>query len=182
MSHDPWAGILDEGETILWQGRPDGAVTFGVTNIMTALFGLAFAGFALFWMVMAAQVGGFFWMFGLIHFSVGLALAAGPIFWDAFRRRHSWYTLTNRRAFIATDLPLKGRNLESYPLTAETPLSLVDGPPTTVYFAAGLRRGHNGKKQHTKIGFERIDEGREVYRMMRQIQSDDTPRGNRKGS
>lgn len=181
MSHDPWAGILDDGETILWQGRPDGAVSLSVANVMTSLFGLAFAGFALFWMIMASQAGGFFWMFGLLHFSVGLGLAAGPIFWDAYRRRHTWYTLTSQRAFIATDLPLKGKSLDSYPITDDTPLSLVDGPPTTIYFAAGLRRGSNGKKRHTKIGFERIAEGREVFRMMRQIQSDDTPRGNRKG-
>ena len=181
MSHDPWAGILDEGETILWQGRPDGAVSFSVANIMSSLFGLAFAGFALFWMIMAAQAGGFFWMFGLIHFSVGLMLAAGPVFWDAYRRRHTWYTLTNQRAFIATNLPLKGKHLESYPITAETTLSLVDGPPATVYFAQGLRRSSNGNKRHRRIGFERIDDGREVFRQMRQIQSDDIARGNRKG-
>ncbi|MCW8842142.1 MAG: aspartate carbamoyltransferase catalytic subunit [Rhodobacteraceae bacterium] len=182
MSHDSWAGLLDEGETILWQGRPDGSVTFTIANLMTSLFGLAFAGFALFWMIMASQAGGFFWMFGLIHFCVGCGLAAGPLFWDAFRRRHTWYTLTNQRAFIATNLPFKGKSLDSYPMTADTPLSLMDGPPATVYFAAGLRRGRNGKRHHTKIGFERIEEGREVFRMMRDIQSGDMPRGNRKGS
>ncbi len=171
MSHDPWAGLLDEDETILWQGRPDGAVTFSVTNIPASLFGLAFAGFALFWMIMAAQAGGFFWMFGLIHFSVGLALAGGPVFWDAFRRRHSWYTLTDRRAFIATDMPIRGKRLESYPIGPTTELSLVDDPLSTVYFAAGLRRGANGKKRHAKIGFERIEAGREVFRMIRDIQS-----------
>ena len=171
MSHDPWAGILDEGETILWQGRPDGAVRLSVTNIAAALFGLAFAGFALFWMIMAAQAGGFFWMFGLLHFSVGVGLAAGPIFWDAYRRRHSWYTLTDRRAFIATDIPLRGKRLESFPINRTTELSLVDDTLSSVYFAAGLRRGANGKKRHAKIGFERIEAGREVFRMMRDIQS-----------
>lgn len=181
MSHDPWAGILDEGETILWQGRPNGDVVVSLTTVASSLFGLAFAGFALFWMIMAAQAGGFFWMFGLIHFSVGVLLAGGPLFWDAFRRRHTWYTLTDRRAFIATDLPLKGKRLESYPITADTPLSLEEDPRATVYFAAGLRRGSNGKKRHTKIGFERIDDGREVYRLMRDIQSNDADRGNRKG-
>ncbi|WP_343231114.1 aspartate carbamoyltransferase catalytic subunit [Thalassovita aquimarina] len=144
-------------------------MVFKPANVMTFLFGLAFAGFALFWMIMASMAGGFFWMFGLIHFSVGIGISIGGLFWSAYRRRHSWYTLTNRRAFIATDLPLKGRSLHSYPITADTVLDLEEGALSTLHFAATLRRTKNGQRR-VRLGFERIADGRAVYRMMRDIQ------------
>ena len=88
-------GILDAGEGILWQGQPDGRFTFGLGDSLTGLFGFFFAAFALFWMVLAAQAGGFFWAFGLLHFSVGVALAVGGPIWRAYRLRRTWYTLTD---------------------------------------------------------------------------------------
>lgn len=167
-----WEGLLDEGETILWQGRPDAGVTIRPGNVMLLLFGLIFAGFALFWMVMAAQAGGGFWMFGLIHFSVGLGIVFAALFWAPFRRRGTWYTLTDRRAFIATDLPLMGKRLKSYPIDADSMLELADGPLATVNFAQELKRGKNGHYR-VPVGFERIADGKTVYRLMREIQSAD---------
>jgi len=168
-TRDGWENILDKDEAILWQGRPDGAVAFKPANIITFLFGLVFAGFALFWMVIAAQAGGGMWMFGLIHFSVGIGLSFGSIFWGAYKRRHTWYTLTDRRAFIATNMPLKGRNLKSYPIDAETILDFSDAPLSTINFSFEMRRGKN-RSYRVDIGFERIENGSEVYRLMRDIQ------------
>jgi hypothetical protein len=169
MTQDGWQGILDKDEEIVWQGRPDGKIVFRIGNIATFVFGLFFAGFALFWMVMAAGAGGFFWMFGLLHFSVGVGIAGGALFWNAYKRRHSWYTLSNKRAFIALDLPIKGRALKSYPITGETTLEIVGDTPATIHFATEQKTGNN--RTHTvKIGFERIMDGREVYAKIRKIQ------------
>ena len=164
-----WEGILDKGETVLWQGRPDGQLVLRVGNIAGSIFGLFFAGFALFWMIMASQAGGFFWMFGLLHFFVGLGVAFGSIFWSAWRRRHTWYTLTDRRAFIATDIPFKGRSLKSYPITASTVLNYDGGDPASIMFNHEMRRSKNGSYR-VDVGFERIENGAEVYRIMREIQ------------
>ena len=165
-----WEGILDEGETVLWQGRPDARVVFRINKAFQFIFGLFFAGFALFWMVMAGQAGGVFWMFGLIHFGAGLAISFGAIFWDAYRRRHTWYTLTDRRAFIATDMPHKGRKLQSYPIDPGTPLEFSPGPLATITFASEERRGNKGRRYTVPVGFERIAEGDVVYRHLRTIQ------------
>ena len=173
--NDGWDGILDPGEAILWQGRPDGAFTVGWGAGVPVLFGLVFAGFALFWMVMAAQTGGFFWMFGLIHFAVGLSIALGPLLWPTWRRRHTWYTLTSKRAFIATDIPFRGKRLDSYPITADTVLSFLDDTPATIHFAETLTQTQKGVTRR-KIGFERIADGRKVLGLMRQAQ--DTGRQN----
>lgn len=166
-----WEGILDDDEEIRWQGRPDGAVVWKASHIFTGLFGLAFAGFALFWMIMASQAGGGFWAFGLIHFFVGLSIGIAPPFWNVYKRRNSWYTLTNRRALIATDLPLIGRKLKSYPISKGTVLEFNSGNPDSIIFASERRRSKNGTYK-VKIGFERIVEGQQVYRMIRDIQKD----------
>ena len=168
---DAWNGLLDAGETIVWQGRPDTDFALpGPGKIFELIFGLAFAGFALFWMIMAAQAGGGFWAFGLPHFSVGVGIIFHAIGWDRFRRQRTWYTLTDRRAFIATDLPLMGKRLKSYPITSEMSLELVDAPLPSVYFASETRRTKNGTLT-VRHGFERIADGRDVYRRIRDIQA-----------
>lgn len=165
-----WESILDPGEQILWQGRPDQRFHFNLMKLPLVIFGLGFAGFALFWMVMAAEAGGGFWAFGLIHFSVGLGLVFSAVGWATLRRRGTWYTLTDRRAFIATALPLRGKNLDSYTITPDMRLSLRDGRPGSLIFASEERRGNKGGVYNEDIGFERIAEADRVYRLMRDIQ------------
>ncbi len=168
-----WEGILDPDETILWQGRPDTGIHFRPAHLVTVIFGLAFAGFALFWMIVAAAAGGGFWMFGLLHFAVGLGLTLGPFLWGPFRRRRTWYTLTDRRAFIATDLPLVGKRLKSYPLTGDRALDFLPGPPATIHFARETRQGSKGRRYQVPVGFEFIEDGEAVYRLMRDLQQRD---------
>jgi len=164
-----WEGLLDPGETILWQGRPDRGFHVAPNRYFLAAFGIAFGGFALFWMTMAAQAGGTFWMFGLLHFSVGLGIIFGALFWDTFRRRRTWYTLTDRRAFIATKIPVRGRSIKSYPIRPDTPLDIQQGPLTSLHFATERRRSKNSSYT-VPIGFERIPDGESVLQLLRQVQ------------
>ena len=165
-----WRDILEPGEQIIWQGRPDAAVTLKLRNILTLLFGVIFAGFALVWMLLAARAGGWFWMFGLIHFAVGAGIIWSALFLGPWRRRHTWYTLSDRRAFVATDLPIRGKRLQSWPITPDASLELIEGPPDTVNFATTLKRGEHSTYQ-VAVGFERIPDGKEVYRMLRDVQA-----------
>ncbi|MFV0300318.1 MAG: aspartate carbamoyltransferase catalytic subunit [Paracoccus sp. (in: a-proteobacteria)] len=172
-SHDrgagAWAGILAEGEEILWQGRPSTRLHLRARQIPTMLFGVLFACFALFWMIGASQAGGIFWMFGLIHFSVGLAMITEPALYPAFRRRRSFYTLTNRGAFIGTDLPVQGRKLNAYPITPATRLELEITEPGSVYFARSERR-RRFSFGNRRIGFEYIPDATAVYALLSSIQ------------
>lgn len=169
MNNAGWNGILEDGEEILWQGEPSGRIRFGAGQFFTVIFGLFFAGFALFWMIMAFQAGGFFWAFGLIHFSVGLSLAFGAPFWDRIKRGYTWYTLTNCRAFIATDLPVLGRRLKSYPINENTALDYRETDPPSIYFAQEFQQRKNGSR-HIDIGFYGIPDAADVYKQMRDIQ------------
>ena len=170
--HDSaWDGILDTDEEILWQGRPDPKFTFKPAMIFTTLFGMAFAGFALFWMIMASSAGGYFWMFGLIHFAVGVGIIAGSIILPSYKRRRTWYTLTSRRAFIASVMPVFGKRLKSYPITADTQIEFQDNPIPSVMFASETRRGKNSSYT-VPIGFELIHDARQVLTLLRSVQKD----------
>jgi len=167
-----WDDILEPGEAIKWQGSPNTRFRIKPAHIRTALFGLAFSGFALFWMITASQAGGYFWMFGLLHFSVGLCIGFGPVFWDAMRRKNTWYTLTDQRAFIATDMPVVGRRIKSHPITGNTVLDLQPTSPPSIFFAHEFKQGTNYTRR-VNIGFEGITDAAEVLSLMRDIQKAD---------
>lgn len=169
MSKLDWKDHLHNGEDIVWQGRPDGRFSVGIKDIGSAAFGIFFAGFAVFWMTKASQAGGVFWMFGLIHFSVGASMVFWALFGGVFRRRHTRYTLTNKRAFIATDMPFRGRRLKSYPISPDTSVDYVDAELPSIMFATETRRGNKGTYE-AKIGFERIADASEVLSHIRNIQ------------
>ncbi|HHB81394.1 MAG TPA: aspartate carbamoyltransferase catalytic subunit [Aliiroseovarius sp.] len=167
-----WHGILDNGERILWQGRPDTGFHASGGELRQAVFGLFFAGFAVFWMTKAALGPGGFWAFGLIHFSVGIWFAANGLFGSTWRRRHTFYSLSNQRAFIASDFQFTGRKLRSYTITPKTRLDyMANGDLETIHFATERRKGSKGRSYEVKIGFERVEDGEKAYRLMREVQA-----------
>lgn len=167
-----WQGILEPGETILWQGRPNAAMTFHAATVVITLFGLAFSGFALVWMLLAYAAGGWFWMVGLLHFTAGLVVVWLGLFHDAWRRRRSYYTLTSRRAIIASSSFSGEKWMKSYPITAQSEVSLrPDGAFATLVFHTDHWRDSDGDARTTDVGFERLGDGQQVLDLMRQIQT-----------
>lgn len=173
MQTDQWKYILQSGEEILWQGQPDAKLVLRIDQPMQFMMGLFFMGFSLFWMAGAAQAGGVFWMFGLIFFFTGLGNSVGAPFVKSFVNARTWYTLTNRRAYIATSLPWKSRSLKSWAITPDNTLNYQPGAPGSIFFAIETRR-RNKSDYETEIGFERIYDAPQVYQMMREIQDQDT--------
>ena len=112
-------------------------------------------------------------MFGLLHFGVGIGLLCAAIFGPSFLHKRTFYTLTQRRAFIAKALPIKGRSLKSYPITASSEITFKDADPPSIHFASE-QRGSGGDRHTIQIGFERIADGRDVLRLIRRIQRDAT--------
>ena len=164
--NDAWKDILDNDEEILWQGRPDPAFHVDWDKGLEMLFGLFFWGFSIFWMMMASRAGGGFWLFGIPFFMIGFFMVIGRHFWKTYLRRNTWYTLTNKRAIIATNIAVKGKSLKSWPINHKTPIEYHQGPPDTLIFAHEERRGKNGTYT-IDIGFERIRDGAHVFKLMR---------------
>lgn len=171
--------LLPPGETILWRGRPDGRVAWSDMLSMRSVHGLMAIVFALFWMNTSNRIGGsgHFPYFGLTFVAIGLYFIVGRLLWEAVLHRRTWYTLTDRAAYIATDL--LDRKLDRYELRPDLPVELEDGAPGTVWFAErivhrpGRWRTVNGDREyeppHTerhRIGFRRIAEARMVWRLL----------------
>ncbi|QDY68566.1 aspartate carbamoyltransferase catalytic subunit [Qingshengfaniella alkalisoli] len=166
-----WTGILQPGERILWQGRPDGRLVWSDVNPKRSVFGFIIVIFALSWMMGAATVTSgdpfvsiIFFVFGMLFVFLGLQRAFGYVVRDAWERSRSWYTLTDSRAIIATDTFGK-RRLNSFDVTADTTLTLEDGVPGAVFFGRSFGSGSS-----QKVGFKRIDDPRHVYDLMRKVQ------------
>ncbi len=171
-----WDDILDPGEKILWQGRPDGRISLAQSAPMQIAMGLFFTGFALFWIYQASWITShdgvppfarLFPLFGIPFVLIGLRMLGGDALWHAWLRRHTWYTLTNRRAFIATNAPLRGRTLKSYEITPQTEIEFDGRDPGTLIFAHESRRSRG--KSRKPVGFHRIPEARSVLAEMNDI-------------
>ncbi|MEP5727836.1 MAG: aspartate carbamoyltransferase catalytic subunit [Sulfitobacter sp.] len=165
---DNWEGLLDPDETILWQGRPENGVKLEWKSAFEPFFFLFFTGFSVFWMIMASQAPGPFWMFGLLFFGVGMFNLVGKHFWKAYLRNGTFYTLTTKRAFIGTTTGTK-RKLESYPIRADTTLTYEEGALSSIWFAQIITQTKQGSSP-SDIGFERLADGKAVYAKFREVQ------------
>ncbi|WP_193140625.1 MULTISPECIES: aspartate carbamoyltransferase catalytic subunit [unclassified Meridianimarinicoccus] len=175
MTGNGWDDILEPGEELLWQGQPDPRPDWRAQTLRETLFGLAVTVFSLFWMAKALGIGAdasfmglVFPLMGLPFLVMGLSRAGGKIALGVWRRRHTWYSLTNRRAFIATNL-LGRRTLDAYPIGPVTPLDHEEGPPDHIWFATDFVKTAQGSKRR-RIGFTHLPDSRAVYDRMRRLQ------------
>ncbi|MDG1069167.1 MAG: hypothetical protein P8P40_12450 [Sulfitobacter sp.] len=167
--NDPWDGILEKGETILWQGRPDPVFAMNRDEGIMMLFGLAFSGFAVVWIAIVMASGAWFWLVGLIHLSVGICLTLYAVFRDTVARRYSYYTLTTRRAIIGLSYPWTKPSLRKIRITPRTKLS-TDHEHTVVFGLPGRSKRHPYPTRAPQ--FSRIDDAEKVYHLMLQIQKE----------
>lgn len=172
-----WSDYLDSGEKLVWEGRPAKGVRVDTSGIVRSAFGVFFFGFAIFWTYMASQGTGlasepslsFFPLLGIPFLAIGFYMVFGHWFFNAYKRGKTRYALTEERMIIAESVFT--RKLKSYPLRADTSLSMEEGELTSVYFAEELRRTKNGSRT-VNIGFHLLPDGRDVYKMMRKIQKE----------
>jgi hypothetical protein len=165
-----WDGILKPGEVMRWQGSPVqsvhwelktresiGFVLLGASGI--ALLGasrqpegLTYAKFVLIWLAWVAILTVAYHAYS---------------FWN---RRRTFYSVTNRRAFIATR-HFGVYNLKAYQTAETSVLRLVDTNPGSVYIARErVREWDSYLRQyvdrHIDVGFMNIREPRKVYDLL----------------
>lgn len=184
---DGWEDFLAPGETILWQGRPGRGILWRQLVSLETLVGCLFIGFALLWISATTmlvlsfdqdepfrKIMIFFPFLGVIVFGFGLYAAVGRVFVDAYLRERTWYSLTDKGAFIATQ-GFGRRTLRRYDITEMRGFELQDGAPGTVWFAmeqvqyrrAGQARSrHAGVSRGRRIGFVQIDDPLHVWSLM----------------
>ncbi|WP_099824346.1 hypothetical protein [Oceaniglobus indicus] len=180
-----WEDILDSDEDLIWQGNPRPGLTSPGKTVFLSIFGLPFLGaglavfgfgvFALFSLGGSADIVSalFAIPFSVPFIGVGLHLVVFSWYKALTAHRHVHYSLSNKRAYIATDY--WKRTLESYPVRPDSRIQLdTGGRGDTVWFDVKTRRGQKGRTIETPVGFEHIVDGSRVYRLLRDIQREQT--------
>lgn len=156
---------LDSGESLAWCGTAD-ARRVAFSSLPAALFGIPFAGFALFWMSEAfrgtramagnshnAFVSGFkvFPLFGIPFLLVGLGVTLMPL-WAYLTGTKTVYAVTNRRVMVISGT--KSRAVKSF-----TPADIAgvehrerpDGSGDIVIMTNTFQRSGNNMTMQVKV-------------------------------
>lgn len=101
---------LTSGESVLWASRPDSRVVFHKEDLFLVPFSFLWGGFAIFW---ESGVMGYWgtgsrsgspWIFGMIwgipFVLVGQHMIWGRFFHAAWKKRRTYYAVTNRRVIV----------------------------------------------------------------------------------
>lgn len=176
-----WQDLLQKDEEILWQGQPYTSVVLRKRHILPAIVGLIMIALGIISIYKSLQDGNYLWLAGLVFAAIGvLALIAPPVI-SAIFLRNTWYTLSNKRAFIATNRPDIGRDLNIYLIDPNFRISFDGKDPASITFGKEFRsqdldKNHPmGPSNHrVNISFERIPNGQKVYQAMLDIQKERT--------
>ena len=179
---ESWNAYFQAGETLLWEGAPKPGVYGWPKIIGLAIFGLPFLipgiGMIIFGgaQVIRAEswgdvgLGLFLSIFGLPFAGVGAAMVVGQAWASAEAHKRLRYAVSTRCAYIAKSYWTK--SLESYPILPGTALGLETGHRAdTVWFHVHNERDSDGDRTTTRISFDNIAGGDEVYRLLRSIQT-----------
>lgn len=147
-----------KGERVLWAASPD-RWAYAAKSWKTALFGIPFAAFAVFWTYQASHIpakgntafAAFFPLWGLMFVAFGLSMLLSP-FWAAWAASSVYYVVTERRAIIF-EKPFRLR-VRSFPASAIAGYERVSsgGPGGNIIFQRIAERGGRGTRVK-EIGF-----------------------------
>jgi Bacterial PH domain len=167
---------LQSGENLYWTGTADPRRAAFAT-LPTAIFGIPFAGFALFWVTQAyhatsamskssnnAFTNGFrlFPLFGIPFLFVGLGIILAPL-WVFLKGASTVYAVTNQRVMIIT-----GGNSRS--VKSITPADIVsvehrerpDGSGDIVILTTGTIRANNNLVSPVKVALFGVQNVKQV--------------------
>ncbi len=150
---------LNDGEMMIWQGRPVQGILRNPAHIISgiALLGLGF------WLISGrnAPLSGTT-ILGLAVLLAGVYLAYFHAIVEKNRRASTFYAITNQRAIFAYSL-----RILAYPLSPRSCIELKNGRFDTVIIAEDRRsRVSQGPGP---IGFGHLENGQEVYDLLMDI-------------
>lgn len=179
---EAWQDYFQPGETLLWEGAPEPGLHVTGRMVFKLAFGLPFLlgglvilGTGLVQLVGAATLrdfgfGLFMVVFSLLFGGFGAVMVLGEPVTNALAPRKVRYALSTRAAYIATSW--RGREIKTYPIVKSSSTGLERGRRSdTVWFHVTSERDSGGDITITRIGFDRIADGEQVYRLIRQIQT-----------
>jgi len=171
-----WKHLLDQNETVLWQGRPNRDVSFNFKSAFIGIIGCAFTVVAFGSLIESyVKSDSTNTTFGIIFSMVGIAAIVDSIYEAYYKRNRTYYALTNKRAIVFIDSLIRSKNIKLFPIVKDTAFELKteydsNGKKlTSILFAKHIRFDEDGSHLED-IGFERLLDGQIVYNLMRKVQ------------
>lgn len=168
-------------ERLMWSGRPVQGLRFRKQDVPTALFGLAWTGFAAWWTwsVWQEEADLIPTMMGGMMILIGLHQFVGRFFLDSYVRARTFYGVSDQRMVILKLVP--ARSVESLSLAELPDVTLetegIDGgviqfsPDVTVTVpGSGTRRRRRVRRRGPH--FELESGARSAYEIIRRAQKD----------
>ena len=157
-------------DRVLWKGRPEKGVTLTSRELSTIPFGLVFAAFAIFWIVVVLSTGAppMIALFGAPFVIIGLYLAGGRLIVNEFMKKNTAYVITNkaiiRKRGSRVDI-WYGRDLSNMQVYSHKngTTSFIF---TTVHVHPGARHGTTTRY----FGIENVRDARDVSEAIKQIE------------
>jgi len=112
--HQLLQGELQPGEEIVASGQPNLSVHFTKSDGFLIPFSIFWCGFAIFWELSVLGIfndpgnGGAaplsFTLFGLPFVCIGLYFVFGRFIYKSYKKKHTYYVVTNKRVMVINDL------------------------------------------------------------------------------
>jgi hypothetical protein len=191
----PLDRYLDPGEKLLWSGQPKQGLRLQASDAVAIPFSIFWCAFVFLWEAMAlgiptgfghhgsqvprgaSIVAWFFPLWGVPFILVGLYMLFGRFFFDAARRKRTWYGITDRRLIVYQ--VMVSSNVTSFDFATLTNLQLVERKDNSGDVLFGLPGpmaafGNAGSPQSRRYnltpGFYLLPGARQVYNRIREIQ------------
>ncbi len=163
--------IVEPGEVVLWQGRPDRGVFVTASQLGRFVRTVVMLGLFVYILARLQKSLPPLWDVRVIVLFIFFQAVPSEIIRSVWRRRHTRYVLCARRALIVTDQPGFGVTMQSIPLTKDTVLEVQQGRAVgSILFPNAPKRGWSLIGEVPKPGFERLAEAAQVLSLIRQIQ------------
>jgi hypothetical protein len=175
---------LDEGERLIWAGRPAQGIQFRRADVFLIPFSLLWSGFAFFWEYSVLLHGpSFFVLWGIPFCLIGVYITIGRFFVDATARSRTCYAITDERILIIEGI--LRRNVRTLPLKNLSEIALENGGGetgtirfATPPFAQGWTYNSSwpGSQRDAVPHFDMIEDAKKVYSLIRAAQKPFTGR------
>jgi len=125
---------LLKDEEILWAGQPETSVLFTGADVFLVPFSLLWGGFAIFWELSVlfiifstdgskSKMPIIFPLFGIPFVIIGLYFMFGRFIYKNWKKRNTYYAITNKRVLVLTKLfsrSLNAVNIDTIPTINKT--------------------------------------------------------------
>jgi hypothetical protein len=160
---------LIPAEKIYWSGQPDPSVVFSSSDFFMIPFSLMWGGFAIFWELSVLGlthfnknshgVPLFFVLWGIPFVGVGLYMIFGRFFFKVWKKKRTFYAVTNLRVLIVTEG--FGRQVQAQFLNQIPVINKSIGRDGTGSLSFGSTSGFGSNYTNTGMDFfsRRINQG-----------------------